>query len=350
MTRAAPPLMMACALLACALSACARSTTHFADAHNSVLRRLYDGDGPAALAEPGHPVHLEALSATHTRLMVFSLGIARFDLQTRHTHSLDDVLTFFQDFRHHADAHFAHQLAFWDSPTDAPTRWVFSLEGAHLLHGATPDQRAALYDAGLRIVAVAHSFHGPFLAPGPSTLDRPPGPSRLADDSTLTPAGQELVTQLQQEGFMLDVSHLRQRAFWQVLDLHDGRSPLIASHSGYRPLCDNDRNLNDAQLKAIVATGGVVAVPFHAPMLSCAREATAQDVAEHIAAMVKVVGPQGVAVGSDLEGRIKVAQGLERLEAIHNLQAALREQGLSDESVSKIMGENLWRVMGHLGR
>ncbi len=345
MARAALLLAMASALLACA-----SNPAPFADAHNSVLSRLYHRDGPVGLAEPGHPVHLGAFGTTDTRLMVFSLGIVRFDLQKRQQHSLDDVLTFFQDFRHHADTLFADHLAFWDSPGEAPTRWVFSLEGAHLLHGATQAQRAALYEAGLRIVAVAHTFHGPFLAPGPSTQGRPPGPSRLADDSVLTPDGQRLVVALQDEGFMLDVSHLRQRAFWQVVALHDGRLPLIASHSGYRPLCDNDRNLNDAQLKAIVATGGVVAVPFHAPMLSCTREATVDDVAEHIAAMVKVVGPQGVAVGSDWEGRIKVARGLERLEKIHNLQAALLKKGLSRDDVAMIMGENLWRVMGQFSR
>ncbi|MCM1102687.1 MAG: dipeptidase [Clostridium sp.] len=117
----------------------------------------------------------------------------------------------------------------------------------------------------------------------------------------LKQAGYEAVAFMQELGMLVDVSHLSDRGFWDVMD--SAKKPVIASHSCARSLCGHPRNLTDAQLKAIGENGGVVGVNFHAPFLKeNGVSGSIQDVVRHLRHIISCAGSEAAAFGSDYDG------------------------------------------------
>lgn len=114
----------------------------------------------------------------------------------------------------------------------------------------------------------------------------------------LTDAGRRAVDRIRELGMVMDVSHLNETGFWEVLDRYGG--PIVASHSNCRALCDVPRNLTDAQLRAIAASGGVVGVNVYGQFVCPdAERRTAEQLALHAAHMAEVMGVEHVGCGFD---------------------------------------------------
>ena len=84
-------------------------------------------------------------------------------------------------------------------------------------------------------------------------------------DEGLTRFGKAVVSEMNRLGMVVDISHLSQKGFWDVVDITD--SPIIASHSNSRALADHPRNLTDDQAKAVANSGGVIGVTLVRPFL-----------------------------------------------------------------------------------
>lgn len=114
-------------------------------------------------------------------------------------------------------------------------------------------------------------------------------------------AGYEAVAAMQELGMLVDVSHLSDRGFRDVMDV--AKKPVIASHSCARSLCGHQRNLTDEQLRAIGENGGVVGLNFHAPFLKeYGVSGSVEDVAHHLRHIISCVGSEAAAFGSDYDG------------------------------------------------
>ena len=164
----------------------------------------------------------------------------------------------------------------------------------------------------------------------------------------LTEAGRRAVRRMEELGMVVDVSHLNDGGFWEVLDL--ARGPVIASHSNCRALCDVPRNLTDDQLRAIRDTGGVVGLNvFHGFVHKEPRLQTARTLALHAAHMAEVMGVEHVGCGFDFcefmgpgnEG----AEGLESAAYIQNLFYWLEQLGMSRQERKLIARDNFLRVL-----
>jgi membrane dipeptidase len=123
------------------------------------------------------------------------------------------------------------------------------------------------------------------------------------------------------------------------------RSVVVATHSNARKLANHPRNLTDAQIRAVAATGGVVGVAFHAPFLSDTRNARLADVVRHILHIRRIAGIAAVAIGSDFEGGIRPPPELRDVRGFPRLAAALREAGLSQREIEQVFGRNAQRVL-----
>jgi membrane dipeptidase len=168
-------------------------------------------------------------------------------------------------------------------------------------------------------------------------------------DKGLTDLGQKAVRRMWDLGMLVDVSHLNDGGFWDVIRLADG--PVIASHSNCRALCDVRRNLTDDQLRAIRDTGGVVGLNvYHAFVHADPARQTAETLARHAVHMAEVMGVEHVACGFDFceffgpgnEG----AQGLESCAHIPTLFDQLERFGMSKREREMIARENFLRVLG----
>ena len=218
--------------------------------------------------------------------------------------------------------------------------WL-SFEGAGPLADA-PEALDAWVARGVRIVGLVHTEH--------NALASSSGDARPADYG-LTDAGRRLVRRAHALGVAVDVSHASDRAVSDVLALaHETSGVVVATHSNARALADHPRNLRDAQLRGIAATGGVIGLNFHAPFVVRGRPATLADVVRQATYLVKVAGVDHVALGADFEGGIRPAQGLEDASHFPDLAKALLKAGLSEAAVHKLFSENALRVLCGSGK
>lgn len=161
----------------------------------------------------------------------------------------------------------------------------------------------------------------------------------------LSTFGREVVRKMNQMGILVDVSHLSDRGFWDVIDL--SAHPVIASHSNCRSLCPHRRNLTDDQIKALAGAGGIVGVTFAGDFID-ADQPTLSRLIDHIEHVINLVGIEHVGIGSDFDGVDVLPPELPDAAAYPNLVEALLARGLSESQVRAIMGGNLLRVLGEV--
>jgi membrane dipeptidase len=171
----------------------------------------------------------------------------------------------------------------------------------------------------------------------------------------LTAFGVELVKQAQKLGMVIDVSHINEEGFWDVIDIT--ATPVVASHSNCRALADTPRNLSDEQIKALAAKGGVMGMNALDVFIRTGGgpKVTVKHLVDHVDHIVKLVGSDHVGVGLDLCDSFKDVLSLKRAidardvianhAALLDFTAVLVERGFSDEDILKILGGNFLRVL-----
>jgi len=233
------------------------------------------------------------------------------------------------------------------------------------------------YDLGARYVTLCHTRNNQICD---SSTD-PDG----SKHNGLSELGKQVVTEMNKMGMMIDVSHISDKSFYDVIEL--SKVPVFASHSCARAICDNPRNLNDSMLHAIAKNGGVVQmcilsdyvkkIPRNPERDSAYRAlrvkynnfkdltpeqdkqatadwyeleekysvnlATVADVVNHIDHMVKVMGIDYVGIGTDFDGGGGV-EGCKDASQMYNITVELIRKGYSDNDIKKIWGENFIRV------
>jgi membrane dipeptidase len=175
----------------------------------------------------------------------------------------------------------------------------------------------------------------------------------------LSDFGREVVREMNRLGMLVDVSHVSDETFWDVIEV--ARAPVIASHSSARALVDVPRNLSDEMLRAIAANGGVVMVNFGGAFIDPAKAGTAKaalDILLHLGPsrvplsrllgqidhVVRVAGIDHVGLGSDFDGTLFMPEGARDVAGFPNVTAGLLARGYSEDEIRKVLGENLLRV------
>lgn len=208
---------------------------------------------------------------------------------------------------------------------------LLAIEGGEALEGSIANLRL-FYRLGVRLLTLTWN-HRNQLGNGQLEGEESGGLSRF---------GREVVHEMNKLGMLIDVSHLNDVGFWDVLQLSS--HPVIASHSNCRALCDHKRNLTDEQIKTLADGGGVIGVNFYPRFLTSESCATIDDVLDHINHLVNVGGIDCVALGSDFDGVDILPDGLGDCSKTKDIIPLLKERGYDENSIAKIMGENLLRV------
>jgi membrane dipeptidase len=232
------------------------------------------------------------------------------------------------------------------------------------------------YDSGARYITLCHSKNNDICD---SSTD-PNGP----ENDGLSAFGRDMVREMNRLGMMIDVSHISDKSFYDVLQL--SKAPVIASHSSCRALCGSPRNLTDDMLIALKNNGGVIQIcilseyiktPDPNPeleakmkelrskyddpeklsddkrkeMRAAFRElrskyqklATVRDVVDHIDHVVQVSGIDHVGIGTDFDGGGGVT-GCMTAADMKNITVELLRRGYSTTDIEKIWGGNIMRV------
>ena len=202
--------------------------------------------------------------------------------------------------------------------------WL-GIEGAHALDGKV-ENVDVLFDAGFRMMSPSHFFDNDI-----------GGSKHGVEKHGLTEKGREMVKRMQAKGILVDVSHASDKTLDDVLAI--STKPIVVSHTGVKGTCDNNRNLSDAQLKKVAATGGVVGIGFW-------KTATCGDDAKSIAKAIRhatnVIGVDHVALGSDFDGSVTTPFDVSGVALITE---ALMKEDFTDEEIAKIMGGNIIKLL-----
>jgi membrane dipeptidase len=260
---------------------------------------------------------------------------------------------------------------------------LMGMEGGHMIDD---DMRLLrIYAAlGVRYMTLTHFKNNNW---ADSSTDQPA-------HNGLTAFGKDVVREMNRLGMMVDISHVADKTFYDVLALTT--APVIASHSSSRVIANHPRNMTDDMLRALAKNGGVVMINYHAAFLSeefrVASEKKSGNVVASMAAMskkcggneacttlegeridheamqsgtlpkvgwekiiehidhaVKVAGADHVGLGSDFDGAT-MPLGMEDASKLPKITDALLKKGYSEAEVEKILGGNILRVMEQVER
>lgn len=254
---------------------------------------------------------------------------------------------------------------------------LMGLEGGHAIEN---DLRVldSYYRLGVRYMTLTHTRNTDW-------ADSSKGKPRW---NGLTDFGRKVVERMNLLGMMVDISHVSDKTFEDVLAVT--KAPLIASHSSCRALSNQPRNLTDDMIRALAKNGGVVQVNFYSAFIdpayarafqaiekqgeaevAAARKRYGEDrkrlaeeerriwaryeanlptpsyqrIADHIEHIVKVAGADYAGLGSDFDGVNSIPRGMEDASKLPHLVRELARRGMSEEDLEKILGGNLLRVM-----
>ncbi len=236
------------------------------------------------------------------------------------------------------------------------------------------------YDLGVRYMSPAWSV---------STSWAGSSGDEIGSTRGLNEFGKSVVREMNRLGMMIDVSHVSDKTFWDIINT--STQPVIATHSACRAIADVPRNLTDDMIRALAKTGGVVNVIFYpehiepgwslkkkqvdAEIAALVQQASAAEpgdavhkkiardrvrqeeyakrlppvyvsrIVDHIDHIVKLVGIDHVGIGSDFDGVQATAADLATVADLPNLTKELLRRGYSESDVDKILGGNMLRVM-----
>lgn len=208
-----------------------------------------------------------------------------------------------------------------------------SIEGGEALRGDL-DMLRVFYELGIRLMGITWNRKN----------DLGSGVGEGVLDEGLTRFGKAVVSEMNRIGMVIDISHLSQRGFWDVVDITD--SPIIASHSNSRALADHPRNLTDDQAKAVANSGGVIGVTLVRPFLG-EKRGNVKGVTEHIDHLVELLGDDHVSIGCDFDGIPDklLPDGIHDVTDMGLIAEELKNMGYKRSSIEKIMGINLLRTI-----
>lgn len=158
----------------------------------------------------------------------------------------------------------------------------------------------------------------------------------------LTELGREYVREAQRLGMIVDVSHISDAGFWDIMKITE--KPIIASHSNSRAVCANSRNLTDDMFRAIMETGGVAGFNQCAPFVG--EQPNLDTICDHIFHFMEL-DPDGkhIALGGDLDGCDVLPEGFNGIESYPAMAQRLLERGLDEKTVHNIFWNNALGVM-----
>jgi membrane dipeptidase len=260
---------------------------------------------------------------------------------------------------------------------------LMGIEGGHAIEDSLRTLRS-FYALGIRYMTLTHMGTNDWADSSGDIND-----VKVKHHNGLTDFGREVVQEMNRIGMMVDISHVADKTFYDVIET--SRAPIIASHSLARALAAHARNMDDDMLRAIGKNGGVVMVNFYDGYLDPRKiefNKTASAKAEelrkqytddpkraeeelkkwtaanapprtplsllidHIDHIAKVAGIDHVGIGTDFDGipLTGAPAGMEDISKLPNITLELMKRGYADADIKKVLGENFLRVMAEVER
>ena len=212
------------------------------------------------------------------------------------------------------------------------TAAVISIENGGALKGDLSSLRM-FYRLGVRSICLTWNFTNE-IADGVKDSERGTG---------LTAFGREVVSEMNRLGMLIDVSHLSEKSFWDVIE--ESKAPVIASHSNAKAVCRHQRNLTDDQLLAIKANNGVMGINQYPFFLNNSGSASMDDIIMHIEHIAAITGEDHIGLGSDYDGVECLPADITGIQDTGKIFDRLLSLNYSQCFIDKFAGGNFMRVI-----
>lgn len=207
-----------------------------------------------------------------------------------------------------------------------------TIEGGEALKGNLYNLRN-FYRLGVRLITLTWNY--------PNEIGFPNSKKEYMDKG-LTEFGYELIEEMNRLQVIIDVSHLSDKGFYDVLRL--SKRPFIASHSNSRYITNHPRNLTDSMIRQLSNKGGIMGINFYNRFLGGSTVSKIDDIICHIKHIYKVGGIDVIALGSDFDG-IDCDVEIKDTSEMYKLQDKLKRNGFSEENIEKIFYKNALRII-----
>lgn len=206
---------------------------------------------------------------------------------------------------------------------------LLSIEGADLL------------DCEERNLETARSWGVRLLNPVWNRANSLCGTNCEEPDRGLSQKGKRFVRQMEEMDIYPDMSHISDAGFWDVIKTAQG--PVVASHSNARVLCPHPRNLTDDQFRAIRDSGGIVGLNLYRDFVG--PQGTMEELTAHVEHFLNLGGEKTLCLGGDLDGCEALAAGMQGIQDVPKLYAALQARGYSESLLEDVFWNNLRRIL-----
>lgn len=205
---------------------------------------------------------------------------------------------------------------------------ILTLEGTAGF-GYDPELLEDLYMIGFRMVTLTWNEQNPLAG-------------SCQTGGGLTDQGRAFVKEAQRLGMIVDVSHLSDEAFWNIMEIT--QAPIVASHSNSRTICDVSRNLTDDMFRQICRTGGVAGLNQYAKFLG--QKPDLDMVCDHVLHFLEL-DPEGkhISLGADLDGCDELPEGFEGIQSYPALADKMLARGITEPLIRNIFWNNALGVM-----
>jgi membrane dipeptidase len=199
------------------------------------------------------------------------------------------------------------------------------------------------HSAGVRYITLCHSADNEICDSCASTNKRWHG---------LSPFGRELVGEMNRKGILVDVSHVSDETFYDVVRY--SKEPFVATHSCCRALASHPRNMSDDMIRALASKGGVIQINFYPVFLDgsvtednmfTVKMPSYRRIVDHIDHVVSLVGINHVGLGSDFDGIDVTPEGMEDASNFYRVFDEMRLRGYSETDIEKVAGANFLRLL-----
>ncbi len=217
------------------------------------------------------------------------------------------------------------QLATAAMNKNKPVGVLFSAEGLQTLEGQRENLQK-LYDAGMRMAGMVHFFDNELA-----------GSMHGIEKGGLTDFGRTIIRDMESMGMIVDIAHSSHATVADILQM--AQRPVVSSHGGVQAVCGVNRNLTDAEIRGVAATGGVIGLGYWDGAMCDTDPATVARAVKHVR---DLVGIEYVALGSDFDGAVTTRFDASRLAQITQ---ALIDTGFTEAEIRAVMGLNALRVI-----
>ena len=314
---------------------------HFIDLHCDTIWRMKENQAESTLSSEHLCVSLDKMKAAKTSVQFFACYL---DLKMHNEMAeADEYLnSMIRLMKREVDLNRTH-LAFAGNACqiqqnirDEKISVLLTLEEGGIIDGDLT-KLDALYEAGIRLITLTWNAE--------NCIGFPNSKDAVMMKQGLKPCGFETVERMNELGMIIDVSHLSDGGFHDVIRY--SKHPVVASHSNARALCNHPRNLSDTMLRALGEAGGVVGVNFYPLFLGNHTHVSAKEIVKHIRHIANVAGLESVAIGTDFDGFDMEGYTMEisHIGEMWKLYEELSKAGFQPSQCEKICFGNAMRVI-----